>query len=270
VGLCHEVFSLKRHLPLMLDTPLDDLLIRAGGLNHFSVLLEISAAGKDLYHEVRKKALAYFKEIPGDAALLGQLVGAGEIPTRPWAERGLFRVMLEKFDVLPITIDSHFGEYLQWAHEVVDHDGIADFFNYYRRYCQEKEPGIEMTFSEERAIPIMEGIQNDSGHEELAVNILNNGYIDNLPRDLVVEVPAKVSKTGVTGIPLGKLPAGIAGLLQNQVAAHELTVEATLKKSKTAALQALLVDPVVDSVKAAENTLQRILELQKPWLGYLK
>ena len=270
VGLCHEVFSLKRHLPLMLDTPLEDLLIRAGGLNHFSVLLEISASGKDLYPEVRSKALAYFKDIPGDATLLGQLVGAGEIPTRPWAERGLFEVMLSKFGVLPITLDSHFGEYLQWAHEVVDHDGIADFFTCYRRYCREKEPGIEMAFSEERAMPIMEGILGDSGHEELAVNIANHGLIDDLPGDLVVEVPATVTKNGVTGIPLGRLPKGVAGLLQNQVAVHELTVEAVLEKSKSAALQALLVDPVVDSVKAAEKTLEKILELQNPYLDYLK
>jgi alpha-galactosidase len=153
---------------------------------------------------------------------------------------------------------------------VVDHDGIADFFNYYRRYCREKEPGIEMAFSEERAIPIMEGVLNDSGHEELAVNIINDGLIDNLSPDLVVEAPATVGKNGVTGIPLGKLPAGIAGLLQNQVAVHELTVEAILNKSKSAALQALLVDPVVDSVKAAEKTLEKILELQNPYLDYLK
>jgi alpha-galactosidase len=270
VGLCHEIFSLKRHLPLMLNTPLENLHIRAGGLNHFSVLLEIRMGGKDAYPQVRQKALDYFKDVPGDATLLSQLVGAGEVATRPWAERWLFAVMLEKFGVLPITIDSHFGEYLQWAHEVVDHQGIADFYSQYKRYSRQRRPGLELSFSEERAVPIMEGIRQDSGHEELAVNIENAGWIDNLPDDLVVEVPARVSKDGVTGLPLGELPRGIAGLLQNQVAVHELTVEAVLKKSRSAALQALLVDPVVDGVKAAEKTLERILELQKPWLGYLR
>jgi len=253
---------------LMLETPLENLVIRAGGLNHFSVLLEISAGGKDLYPRVREKALDYFENVPGDASLLAQLVGA-EVGTRPWAERGLFEVMLSKFGVLPITIDSHFGEYLQWAHEVVDHQGIADFYAQYKRYSREKKPGLELSFSEERAVPIMEGIVNDSGHEELAVNIKNDRLIDDLPEDLAVEVPATVSKDGLKGIPLGKLPPGIAGLLQNQVAVHRLTAEAVLKKSKSAALQALLVDPVVDSVSAAEKTLQRILELQRPWLGYL-
>ena len=270
VGLCHEVFSLRRHLPLMLNTQLEDLHIRAGGLNHFSVLLEIRIQGKDAYPDVRRKALDYFRDIPGDATLLGQLVGSEEVATRPWAERWLFEVMLEKFGVLPITLDSHFGEYLQWAYEVVDHQGIADFFVQYQRYCREKAPGLELCFSEERAVPIMEGILQDSGHQELAVNIINDGLIDNLPDNLAVEVPAVVSKDGVRGIRLGELPKGIAGLLQNQVAVHELTTEAVLKKSKSAALQALLVDPAVDSLKAAEQTLEKMLTLQKPYLDYLE
>jgi alpha-galactosidase len=269
VGLCHEIFSLKRHLPLMLETPLENLQIRAGGLNHFSVLLEIGAGGKDAYPRVRETALDYFRNVPGDASLLAQLVGS-EVGTRPWAERGLFSVMLSKFGVLPITIDSHFGEYLQWAHEVVDHQGIADFYAQYKRYSRQKKPNLELSFSEERAVPIMEGIVNDSGHEELAVNMKNEKLIDDLPKDLAVEVPATVSNAGLRGIPLGKLPPGIAGLLQNQVAVHRLTAEAVLKKSKAAALQALLVDPVVDSVKAAEKTLEKILNLQSAYLGYLK
>ncbi len=281
-GLCHEVFSLKRHLPLMLETPLENLVIRAGGLNHFSVLLDIRYKNgngnvnvnvngnemRDAYPDVRQKALDYFRDVPGDASLLSQLVGS-EVETRPWAERGLFEVMLSKFGVLPITSDSHFGEYLQWAHEVVDHQGIADFYAQYKRYSRQKQPGLELSFSEERAVPVMEGILSDSGHEELAVNIKNDKLIDDLPGDLAVEVPAAVSKAGVRGIPLGKLPPGIAGLLQNQVAVHRLTAEAVLKKSKTAALQALLVDPVVQSVRAAEKTLEKILDLQKPYLGYL-
>ena len=63
---------------------------------------------------------------------------------------------------------------------------------------------------------------------------------------------------------------GYAGLLSNQVAVHDLTAEAILRKSRDLALQALLVDPLVDSVRAAEQTLDTILDLQEPYLGYLK
>jgi alpha-galactosidase len=69
---------------------------------------------------------------------------------------------------------------------------------------------------------------------------------------------------------LGKLPPGIAGLLQNQIAVHELTAQAVLGRSRELALQALLVDPVVDSLKAAEGILASMLELQPMHLGYLR
>ena len=255
IGLCHEVASLPMHLPAILNTPFSNLAVKAGGLNHFSVLLEVryKDTGKDAYPDVRERAPAYFKNMP---------------------ERGLFREILNRFGYLPITTDSHFGEYIQWAHEVVDHKGILDFYSTYKAWCLEQVPlsRIEGTLEEEywRVVPIMEGILTDSHHEELAVNISNDGLIDNLPQDLVVEVPAIVDKDGVHGVKLGALPKGIAGLLYNQVAVHDLTTEAVLTGSREVALQALLVDPVVDSVRAAEQTLDTILKLQSRYLGYIK
>ncbi len=79
-----------------------------------------------------------------------------------------------------------------------------------------------------------------------------------------------VDKDGVHGICLGNLPKGIAGLLRNQYAVHDLTAEAILTGSKQAALQALLLDPVVHSYRAAKETLDTMIALQKKHLGYLK
>jgi len=255
IGLCHEVASLPMHLPAILGTPFSNLSVKAGGLNHFSVLLEVryKDTGKDAYPDVRERAPKYFESMP---------------------ERGLFREILKRFGYLPITTDSHFGEYIQWAHEVVDHKGIVDFYSINKAWCLEQVPRsrIEGTVEEEywRVVPIMEGILTNSHHEELAVNISNDGLIDSLPQDLVVEVPAIVDQDGVHGVKLGALPKGFAGLLYNQVAVHDLTVEAVLTGSREIALQALLVDPVVDSVRAAEQALDAILELQKRYLGYIR
>ena len=186
-----------------------------------------------------------------------------------WAERGVFKVLLEKFGYLPITTDSHLGEYIQWAPDVVDHKGVLDFQTYYKQWIQELKPQIELKLSE-RVVPIMEGILDDTGAEEAAVNIPNNGFIDQLPDFIAVEVPAIIDKRGATGIPLGSLPIGFAGLLRNQVAIHDLTAEACLTGSKELVLQALLVDPVVDKVEAAEMMLNTMLDLQQEFLGYIK
>jgi len=86
----------------------------------------------------------------------------------------------------------------------------------------------------------------------------------------VVEVPGIVDRNGVHGVPLGKFHGGFGGLLLNQYAVHDLTAEAVLTRSKTAALQALLVDPVVNNVRAARQTLEAMLKMQSRWLGYLQ
>jgi alpha-galactosidase len=184
----------------------------------------------------------------------------------------MFMEILDKFGYLPITEDSHLVEYIQWAYGLADHKDIYDFYQSYKAWSFAEETETRIEGSDEGAwqlIPIIEGILNDSGHTEHAVNLMNDGYIDNLPRDMVVEVPATVDKNGVHGVKLGTLPKGIAGLLNNQVAAIELAVEAALTGSREIALQALLVDPIVTSLRGAEKLLDDMLELQKPYLGYI-
>ncbi len=254
VGLCHEIQSLERHLPGMLGCAFADLEVVAGGLNHFSILLEAryKETGRDAYPDIRAKAPDYFER----------------------RERGLFMELLRRFGYLPVTTDSHMGEYIQWAHDVVDHEGILQFYASYKRYCQARAPQGGYTlehFQEgEQVIPIIEAILSDAGLHELAVNVPNDNLIDGLPSDIVVEVPALVDAAGVHGQRLGAFPKGFLGLMQNQVAVHELTAEAVLTGSKEAALQALLVDPVVDKVAPAERMLETILLLQSEYLGYIR
>jgi alpha-galactosidase len=279
IGLCHEIGSLVEHLPRILETPLSNLSFRAGGLNHFSVLLKVTYkdTGTDAYPDVRKKAPAYFANLPPLTQVLAEMYGgkAPEFPEeRAWSDRRLFKVILERFGYLPVTDDSHFGEYIQWAYEIADHRAILEFYNWYKGWASELVEVSELEALLEAGhwgtVPMMESIVTDSAYEEMAVNIPNRGLINNLPEDLVVEVPARVDGGGVQGVKLGALPKGIAGLMRNQVAAMDLTAEAALAGSRELALQALLVDPVVDSVERAEGLLDTMLERQKTYLGYIR
>ena len=174
-------------------------------------------------------------------------------------------------------MDSHLGEYLQWGHNVADHDGINEFYNNYRKKClnfHENELAFSHLFDPkkeiyERIIPIIEAIIQDSNLEEEAVNIPNNNLIDSLPKDIVVEVPGKINKNGVSGVKLNNYPSSFRSLLNNQVGVIQLTTDAVLNKSKHSAYLAMLADPVVDNPKAAENLLETMLDVQKEYLGYL-
>ncbi|AYO38210.1 alpha-glucosidase [Serratia sp. P2ACOL2] len=286
VGMCHEIASLERYLPEMLGTPFENLNLRAAGLNHFSVLLEASYkdSGKDAYGDVRAKAPDYFSRLPGYSDILaytrthGKLVQTegsterdalgGKDSAYPWADRTLFKEILEKFHHLPITGDSHFGEYIRWASEVSDHRGILDFYTFYRNYLGQVQPKIELKLKE-RVVPIMEGILTDSGYEESAVNIPNQGFIKQLPDFIAVEVPAIIDRKGVHGIKVA-MPAGIGGLLSNQIAIHDLTADAVIEGSRDLVIQALLVDSVNDKCRAIPELVDVMISRQSPWLDYLK
>jgi alpha-galactosidase len=281
IGLCHEINSLEYFLPRILAIPYEKLKVRAAGLNHFSAVLtaEYVETGGDAYPDILTKAPQFFGHMPSLDTVYKYFKETGQWPEKPedftslkteaWPERRVFQVFLEKFGLLPITSDSHFGEYIQWAYDVTDHKGINDFYRFYKGYLSNVEPKIELTLKE-RIVPIIEGTLTDSGYEEPAVNIPNNGLLTTLPDWIAVEVPATVDKDGVHGIPMGRLPSGFLGLLMNQVAVHDLTAEAILEKSRTAALQALLVDPIVNRYNGIEEMLDTMIQYQGKWLGYLE
>jgi alpha-galactosidase len=265
IGLCHEVGSLVKHLPILLNTPLSNLEIKAGGLNHFSILVEANYkdTGMDAYPDIRAKAPEYFTTAPTYFGHIG--------------ERRLFQKILKYFDYLPITTDSHFGEYISWAHDVVDNSGILYFYDEYKRYSTTPRVTVheklEKGTSEQgdwNLVSIISGIIGDTKHTELAVNIPNDGFIDLLPYDHIVEVPAIVDKEGIQGIKLDNYPLAFGGLLQNQVAVTNLTTEAVLNASKKAVIQALLVDPVVNKARDIEEMVDVTINLEAPYLDYLK
>ncbi len=284
VGMCHEIASLERHLPPMLGVGRSDIRYRAGGLNHFSVLTDITyvATGESAYDDVRRLAPDYFSGLVGYSEILNASRNSGsavetegwmKIDTghvsevRAWSDRWLFKEVLEKFGALPITSDSHFGEYVQWAHDCSDHRGILDFYTYYRSFLGGGVASIREE-TRERVVPIIEGVLTGDSYEEAAVNVPNRGFIRDLPDWLVVEVPAMVGETGVHGIAV-EVPAGVRGLLTNQIGIHDMTANAVLERSRDLVVQALLVDPVVTVSKGIPELVDHMIAEQSPWLDYL-
>ena len=270
IGICHEIASMERQLPQILETPFENIEFRAGGINHLSILVEAKYkdSGKDAYPIIREKAPKYFKNYINDHEIYSE---------KPGAERGVFFEIFNRYNYLPITTDSHLGEYIQWAYSVADHEAILEFYNKYRKMClsfHESEDSYRDYFDlnkkqKERIVPIIEGIINNLNYEEAAVNIPNKGYIKQLPNDIIVEVPGIINKDEIKGIKLENYPSDFASILMNQTSVMRLTAEAILEKSKSKALKALLADPVVDNAIAAEKLLNNMIEIQKEHLGYL-
>ena len=289
IGMCHEIASLERYLPTILDTPFENLELQAAGLNHFSVVLKANYrdTGKDAYPDILKKAPAFFEIEPGYSDIWEYTRRTGTIPetegnthrpkigketsSRPWSDRTLFHQIMKNFKLFPITGDSHLGEYLPWAQNAADHRGILDFYAFYR-YALSQDVRLEIDDSElhERVVPVMEGIITNVGYIESAVNIMNNGLIRELPDNVCVEVPAEISSEGIKGINIQNYPKGFAALLRNYTGVYDVTAEAILQGSRDLVIQAVLVNPGMHIINGVDEMVDLMLFQQNKWLSYIK
>ncbi len=84
--------------------------------------------------------------------------------------------------------------------------------------------------------------------------------------DLAVEVPVIVDAGGVHPVSLGPLPHPVAKILHVQASVQQLAVEAAVHASKELALEALLIDLVINSSVAASKLLDELWEINKPYI----
>ena len=111
-------------------------------------------------------------------------------------------------------------------------------------------------------IEVAESIAHNR-HRYFIVMVENNGLIENLPDDAMVEVTATLGINGPRPYGVGKIETFYKGLIENQYAYERLTVEACLEGSYTKALQALTLNRTVVDAKKARKILDALIEANK-------
>lgn len=106
----------------------------------------------------------------------------------------------------------------------------------------------------------------DGGGDVQVVDIRNDGAIAELPRDAVVEVPARVGTEGAVALAVPPLSAHMAGLAFHVAAYEKLAVEAAISGDRDIAIQALLTHPLIGQADLAERLLSDILAANRPLL----
>ena len=254
LGLCHGIFMSQGDVARIIGLPDEEVDVWGAGINHFQCLLQIRhrATGEDLYPLLRAKE----KDYDGSFAPL---------------TRRLFRA----FGYWMTCSDEHFGEYLAYGWEGGEHgyDFAADE-RCRAEFAAARErvlggapvPADWLTPSGERGAAVIGGVIHNRRRVLESGIVVNRGVIDNLPPDAAVEVPVVADAAGVHPVSLGPLPDPIARLLQVQVNVQQLAVEAAVRASKEIALQALLIDPVVNSAAAATKMLEELWEVNRPYI----
>jgi alpha-galactosidase len=257
-GFCHGVFTALEYIEKYTGKTRDELDVHSAGINHFYAILKATnrATGEDLLPLLLEKAIADEHAPP------------------------LFRKFAEIMDVFTFPSEDHIGEYLAFGTSYIGtrwHFGIE-----HQRITRESEPidrwlediaesgkisDDHLAPSGELTVPIIADMMFDRKNFRPAVNVLNTGgHISNLPVSAAIEIPAIVDKDGLHPVDVGALPEGFASYVRAQLTITETAVEAWRLKSRKLLLRALLLDPVVTNVEAAEKMLDELLELQLDFL----
>ncbi len=111
-------------------------------------------------------------------------------------------------------------------------------------------------------VPLIAAFENQTEHD-IIVCMKNGNCIRDLPEDSSVEVPATVSKKGISPRKVGNSPRFLKGLYLAAKESDRLTVEAVRHKSYEYALQALVINPFVPSYETAKSFLERVIKDEK-------
>jgi 6-phospho-beta-glucosidase len=115
------------------------------------------------------------------------------------------------------------------------------------------------------ATKVINSHYNDLGQIHV-VNVRHNGAVEGLPTDWVVELPARVDRSGIHPLPAAALPMAEFGLVSAVKMYELLTVEAAVHGDRKAAYEALLVNPLGPTADKVQTVLDDMLETNKQHL----
>ncbi len=274
LNICDQPINLLNSFAKLLDMDPDELEPKYFGLNHFGWFTNLyDQEGKD--HLPRLKELIKGKGfLPADA----------EQRDQSWLDTyALVQDMVNDFDeyvpstylqyyIYPEYKAAHLNPDYTRANEVMDGREKRVFSECRRAYENNSVEGIQVVQNEahgDMIISIAEAIYRNENRYYI-VMVENNGIIENLPDDAVVEVTCLLGNRGPKPFHFGPVSTFYKGLLENQYAYERLTCEAFFEGSYTKALQALTLNRTVTDAKKARRILDALIEANKGYWPELK
>ena len=257
VGLCHSIQHLYRAIGHWLSIHYQEIKYTAGGINHLDFYLTVTHNGRDLYPDLLTAAPRILAESP--------------------CERSRFE-LLEYLGHFPAEGPQHQTEYYPWFRKdqkTIDYYRAETYWGYALDSANYRERVVEIDQQIAGARPITYDRSLEYGAsiihaletgdaESFYGNVPNNGLIENLPAQAMVEVPCVADRNGIIAGRVGRIPAQLAAVMQPHISVHEMAVIGTLTKNKRMIRQAIQGDPLTGAIL----TLPRIREMVDELLMY--
>ncbi|MGF1911855.1 6-phospho-beta-glucosidase [Vibrio kasasachensis] len=268
IGLCNVPVSMRMMVAEMMDCQPEELQLEFAGLNHLVWVHKAWLHGEDITETVLERV--------GDGANFSMK----NIFEEPWDPS-----FLKALGAIPCPYHRYFYQtdaMLQEEKESAAEKGTRaeqvmlteqSLFKLY----QDENLDVKPKELEERggayysdaSLNLVDAIYNNRNGIHV-VNVPNNGAINTLPDDAVIECSAVVGNWGAKPVSVGQLSPNVLGLLHQVKAYEQLSIEAAVFGDYDKALMALANNPLVPDIKRAKAILNDILRENAEYLPQFK
>ena len=268
IGLCNVPVSMQMMMAEMMDCQPDELQLEFAGLNHLVWVHRAWLKGEDITQQVLTKV--------GDGANFSMK----NIWEEPWDPS-----FLKALNAIPCPYHRYFyqtdamlaeekqsaAEQGTRAEQVMKTE--AELFELYKQPELDHKPAqLEErggAYYSDASLNLVDAIYNNRNSIHV-VNVQNNGAINTLPDNAVIECSAVVGSWGAKPLSIGELSPNVTGLLHQVKAYEQLAIEAAVHGSYDHALMALANNPLVPDIGRAKSILNDILQQNSEFLPQFK
>jgi len=265
IGLCNVPVNIMLQEPEMIGRKADELNFEFAGLNHFHFHRVFDAnTGENVTHQIAYKMMeddkSNMQNIQNEKFLLDQLLSMDCLPC------GYHRYYY-------LTAEMRKKELEDYAKHETRAESVKQIEN--QLFELYKDPALhEMPellgkrggkYYSDAACETISAIYNNSG-KVMVVSTENKGALPDLPADAIVEVSARITRSGAEPLAFGHMEPAVRGMVQLMKSMEETIIEAALTGSYGKALEAFEINPLVEHGKGAQDLLNEMLVAHKKYL----
>ncbi|WP_114766651.1 6-phospho-beta-glucosidase [Vibrio rhodolitus] len=268
IGLCNVPVSMRMMVAEMMDCEPEALQLEFAGLNHLVWVHKAWLHGEDITKTVIEKvgdganfSMKNIFEEPWDPDFL-QALGAIPCPYH--------RYFYQTDAMLAEEKESAAQKGTRAEQVMATEDSLFKLYQDVNLDVKPKE--LEErggAYYSDASLNLVDAIYNNRNGIHV-VNVPNNGAINTLPDDAVIECSAVVGNWGAKPVAVGQLSANVLGLLHQVKAYEQLAIEAAVFGDYDKALMALANNPLVPDIKRAKAILNDILRDNAQYLPQFK
>ncbi len=261
IGLCNVPWNVRKEIAGLLNIESEKVDLDYIGLNHLSWVRGVNVGGKDRSDEA----------IDGFHTLTINQAGGDEEPE--WIPQ-----IVEQMHAVPNYYLMYYYETREWIDYQKMHPTRASKVAEIEDVLLKKYSDVNLVekpaelmqrggaYYSDSAAELMADIATDAGTTHI-VNTRNNGAVPGFADDVVMEIPAVITRSGAKSIATSPLRADMHGLISSVKDFELLTIEAAVSGRDDLAKSALLQNPLGPSEEVVDQLWKRLVEVNSGLLG---